>query len=161
MKRIIRFGLLLVTLLTGLCTQLHAQSTAMTVFMNDGTTQTFIMAEEDQVYFSNNTYLVVNQVNASEITNIRLDEIRKIVCEETESIPENQVPAVSILPNPVHDVMVLRNLNGSQRVQIYSINGQLMKSFEASSGQNIDVSDLSIGLYLVKTQSCTLKMIKL
>lgn len=161
MKCFIRLGLLLITMLTGVCTQLTAQSALMSVFMNDGTIQTFNMQEEDQVYFSNNTYLVIDQVSVSNVTNISLAEIRKITCEETMGTPENQKQVVTILPNPVHDVMTIRNLNGNQKVQIYSISGQLLRSFEANGDQSIDVSGLPIGLYLVKTQSCTLKMIKL
>lgn len=161
MKCFIRLGLLLITMLTGVCTQLTAQSALMSVFMNDGTIQTFNMQEEDQVYFSNNTYLVIDQVSVSNVTNISLAEIRKITCEETMGTPENQEQVVTILPNPVHDVMTIRNLNGNQKVQIYSISGQLLRSFEANGDQSIDVSGLPIGLYLVKTQSCTLKMIKL
>lgn len=161
MKRFIRLGLLLIAMVTGFCTQLSAQSALMSVFMNDGTVQTFIMEENDQVYFSDNTYLVIEQVSVSNVTNISLAEIRKITCEETMDVPENQVPSVSILPNPVHDVMTLRNLKGSQKVQIYSIHGQLVKSFEANGDQDVDVSSLPVGLYLVRTQSCILKMIKL
>ena len=161
MKQLVRLGLLLVAMVMGFCTQLSAQSALMSVFMNDGTVQTFIMEENDQVYFSDNTYLVIEQVSVSSVTNISLAEIRKITCEEVMDIPENQAPSVIILPNPVHDVMTLRNLNGNQKVQIYSISGQLVRSFETNGDQSIDVSGLSIGLYLVRTQSCTLKMIKL
>lgn len=161
MKRFIRLGLLLVALVTGFCTQLSAQSTLMSVIMNDGSIQTFIMEENDQVYFSDNTYLVIEQVSVSSVTNIRLVEIRKITCEETMDVPESQVPSVTILPNPVHDIMTLRNLKGNQKVQIYSIHGQLVRSFEANGDKDVDVSNLPIGLYLVRTQSCILKMIKL
>ena len=161
MKQLSRLVLLLVVFILGTFAQLSAQSTSMSVFMNDGTIQTFNMQEEDQVYFSENTYLVIEQVSVSSVTNISLAEIRKITCEEVMDIPENQAPSVIILPNPVHDVMTLRNLNGNQKVQIYSISGQLVRSFETNGDQSIDVSGLSIGLYLVRTQSCTLKMIKL
>lgn len=161
MKQLSRLGLLLVVFILGTFAQLSAQSTSMSVFMNDGTIQTFNMQEEDQVYFSENTYLVIEQVSVSSVTNISLAEIRKITCEEVMDILENQAPSVIILPNPVHDVMTLRNLNGNQKVQIYSISGQLVRSFETNGDQSIDVSGLSIGLYLVRTQSCTLKMIKL
>ena len=161
MKQLSRLVLLLGVFILGTFAQLSAQSTSMSVFMNDGTIQTFNMQEEDQVYFSENTYLVIEQVSVSSVTNISLAEIRKITCEEVIDIPENQAPSVIILPNPVHDVMTLRNLNGNQKVQIYSISGQLVRSFETNGDQSIDVSGLSIGLYLVRTQSCTLKMIKL
>ena len=82
MKHLIRLGLLLVAMATGICTPLSAQSTSMSVFMNDGTIQTFNMQDEDQVYFSDNTYLVIEQVSASSVTNISLADIRKITCEE-------------------------------------------------------------------------------
>ena len=36
-----------------------------------------------------------------------------------------------------------------------------MKSFETTGDQWIDISDLPFGLYLVKTEHQTLKMIKL
>ena len=46
-------------------------------------------------------------------------------------------------------------------MSIYAIDGRLMKSMEVRGDQDIDISDLPMGLYLVKTPSCTLKMIKL
>jgi len=56
---------------------------------------------------------------------------------------------------------MLRNLNGEETVRIYALDGRLMKSMEVTSEQHIDISDLPIGLYLVKTEHQTLKMIKL
>ena len=57
--------------------------------------------------------------------------------------------------------MRLRNLNGEETVRIYALDGRLMKSMEVTSEQHIDISDLPIGLYLLKTERQTLKMIKL
>ena len=90
-----------------------------------------------------------------------MEDIRKITCEETVGQVENHLSEVSIMPNPTHNVMVLRNLDGPQTVSIYAIDGRLIRSFEAIGDHPIDVSDMAIGLYLVKTPSCTLKMIKL
>jgi hypothetical protein len=56
---------------------------------------------------------------------------------------------------------MLSNLNGNETIQIFALDGRLMKSVEASEGQLIDISELPIGLYLVKTEHQTLKMIKL
>ena len=95
------------------------------------------------------------------ITSILLDDIRKITCEEVEDISESQQPAVSILPNPVHSLLTLHHLEGRQQVQIYALSGQLMMTMEATDGQPIDVSSLAPGVYMVKTQQCTLKMMKL
>ena len=138
-----------------------AQSTQMIVTMNDGSVQTYSMEESDRVYFEDNTYLVIDRTGSKESISIRIEDIRKITCEETVGQAENQTNEVSVMPNPVHDVMAILNLDGLQTVSIYSIDGRLIKSFEASGNQLIDISDMSIGLYLVKAQSCTLKMIKL
>ena len=74
---------------------------------------------------------------------------------------ENPDLSLSIFPNPVHDVLSFRNLQGKQTISIYAIDGRQMKTIEVSGNQSIDISELPIGLYLVKTQSQTLKMIKL
>lgn len=161
MKRFFRLGWLLVAFLASFGNPLKAQSTVMNVLMNDGTAQTFFMDDSDRVYFSDNTYLVVEQDDAASVTQIQLADIRKITCEETQKVTDNQNPAIILTPNPAHDMVVFRNLNGSHEVRIYALSGQLVKSFEATDGQPVDVSDLPIGVYLVKTPSSTLKMMKL
>ena len=160
MKQLLKRGLLLFALAIGICFHAAAQSTQMVVVMNDGTEQTYAMGESDRVYFEDNTYLVIDRL-ANNLVRIRLEDIRKITCEEIVGLSESQANEVSIIPNPVHDVMILRNLDGPQTVDIYAIDGRLIKSFETAGDQVIDISDLTIGLYLVKTQLCTLKMIKL
>ena len=142
----------------GTVLRLSAQS-VVTVWMHDGTNQSFLMSETDRVYFSGNTYLMVEE--DGNLTSILLDDIRKITCEEVEGLSEDQQPAVSLMPNPVHNLLTLRHLEGRQKVQIYALSGQLMMTTEASEGQPIDVSGLAAGVYMVRTQSCTLKMMKL
>ena len=164
MKSIFKRGLLLMAFTMGLLFQLTAQSTLMTIQMNDGTERTYSMTENDRVYFEDNDKLVVEiavygRSETSERFN--LADIRKITCAETEGISENSSTSVCLSPNPVHDVVLLRNLKGKESIQIYALDGRLMKSTEASEGQLIDISDLPIGLYLIKTESSTLKMIKL
>jgi len=56
---------------------------------------------------------------------------------------------------------MLHNLDGVETVSIYSIDGRLMKTFETSGEEFINTEDLARGLYLVRTKSCVLKMIKL
>lgn len=138
-----------------------AQSTQMVVTMNDGSVQTYSMMESGRVYFEDNTYLVIEEGIGKDVVRIPMSDIRKITCEEEVGLPENQAAAISILPNPVHDVMMLHNLDGKQTVSIFAIDGRLMKAFEVSGDEAIDVSAFPVGLYLVRTQSSTLKMIKL
>ena len=118
------------------------------------------MAESDRVFFENNTSLIVEQGTATDV--IPLADIRKISCSEVlGSQSENAMANVSLTPNPVHDVMMLHNLNGVETVSIYSIDGRLMKTLETSGEEFINTEDLARGLYLVRTKSCVLKMIKL
>ena len=161
MKQLFRRGLLLIMLTIGMVYGMTAQSTQMVVTMNDGSVQTYSMMESVRIYFEDNTYLVIEEGNGKELVRIPMSDIRKITCEEEVGLPENQAAEVSILPNPVHDVMVIHNLDGKQVVSIYAIDGRLMRTFEASSNEAIDVSAFPVGLYLVRTQSSTLKMIKL
>ena len=164
MKSIFRHGLLLATLILGLTFHLAAQSTLMTLYMNDGAERAYYMTEDDHVYFEDNETLVVEIAafgKGIRSDRYNLTDIRKITCAETEGVGEESNAPVCLSPNPVHDAFMLLNLNGKETIRIYALDGRLVKSIEVEGSQLIDISDLGIGLYLVKTQSCTLKMIKL
>ena len=161
MKQWIRRGLLLAVLAIGTALQLSAQS-EVTVWMNNGAVQTYYLAENDRMYFEDNEKLIIETgLYTKDIYSILLADIRKITCSETDGTAEENAQPMTIFPNPVHETLTLRNLNGKESIHIYALDGRLVKSAEAIGNQPIDISDLSIGLYLVKTQSCTLKMIKL
>ena len=160
MKSSIKRGLLLIAICLGMLIPLAAQSTQVVVMMNDGSEQTFAMSEADRMYFEDNETLVIEMLAIKNVVRINLDDIRKIICHEMEGTAENESQVV-ISPNPVHDVLLIRNLSGKQTVSIYAIDGRLMKTFEANGDQAIDIAELPVGLYLVKTQSSTHKIIKL
>lgn len=160
MKSIFKHGLLLLTFIFGLAFHLAAQSTQMTIHFNDGSERSYYMSENDRVYFEDNETLVV-ELAPTKSDRFNLADIRKITCAETESVSEVSNASVQLFPNPSHDAFLLRNLNERQTVSIYALDGRIMKSFETTVDQWIDISDLPIGLYLVKTEHQTLKMIKL
>ena len=161
MKRLINRGLLLLALILGMAFGMEAQSTQVVVTLNDGTEQNYTMTESDRMYFEDNTILVIEINEYKNTVRIPLADIRKLTCLETEGTHENEATALSIFPNPVHDALVIRNLQDSQTVSIYALDGRLMKTFAASGEQAIDISDFAMGIYLVKTESATLKMFKL
>ena len=160
MKSIFKRGLLLLAFILGLAFHLAAQSTQMTIHFNDGTERSYYMSEYDRVYFEDNETLVV-ELAPTKSDRFNLADIRKITCAETESVSEASNASVQLFPNPSHNAFLLRNLNERQIVSIYALDGRIMKSFETAGDQWIDISDLPIGLYLVKTEHQTLKMIKL
>lgn len=161
MKRFLQRGLLLLTFTLGLVFHLAAQSTQMTIYMNDGTEHSYYMSEDDRVYFDDNETLVVETSLYTKSDRFNLANIRKITCTETEEVNEEAGYSIYLSPNPVHDVFILHNLNGRQCVSIYALDGRLVKTTKIAEDQPVDISDLGIGIYLVKTEHQTLKMIKL
>ena len=164
MKRIFKRGLLLTVLTLGLVFHLVAQSTQMTIHMNNEDERSYIMTENDRVYFENNETLVVEIAvynKGLRSDRFSLADIRKITCHEVEGVSEDSNTSVCLVPNPVHDAFMLRNLNGKETLHIFTLDGRMVMSVEASENQLIDISGLPVGLYLVKTEHQTLKMIKL
>lgn len=161
MKHILKCGLLLTALVMGLAFHLTAQSTQMTIYFNDGNEKSYLMTPSDRVYFEDNEILVVETTVTMRSDRYNLADIRKITCAETVGITEDSGDLPSLSPNPAHDAFILNNLDGEETIQIYALDGRLMKTMEVTNDQRIDISDLPIGLYYVKTERQTLKMIKL
>lgn len=162
MKRLFQRGLALLALVFGVFLQLAAQSAQINITMQDGSEQAFMLSHTDRIYFEDNTFLVLDgDILTKNEVKIALADIRKITCGEFVGLEEDEANAPCVYPNPVHDVLTLSNLGEVQPVSIYAIDGRLVKSLETNGEQPIDVSGLPIGVYLVKTQSATLKMIKL
>lgn len=55
---------------------------------------------------------------------------------------------IQIFPNPVSDVIRISGIDNGQTVQIYNVDGRLVKS--EAFDQKIDVSQLSAGVYVLK-----------
>ena len=72
-------------------------------------------------------------------------------------------PTIVMYPNPASDYFTLNET--TSKVQIFSITGQLVKSFDANqtAGYQFSVSDLNQGLYIVKTfdENNEMKVLKL
>ena len=156
--------MLLAAFILGLVFHLVAQSTQMTIHLNDGTERSYFMAESDRAYFEDNETLVIEIAAYSKgvrSDRFNLADIRKITCTETEGLLEEANTPLWISPNPTHDAFILHNINGKETIQIYALDGRLVKSAEVTGDQLVDISDLPNGLYLVKTELCTLRMIKL
>ena len=158
--KLLRQGLLLLALTFGLAFLNAAQSTQLIVTMTDGSQLSYDMTDADRFYFEDNTNLVIETGNKG-VVRFALSAIRKITRMDTTGQAENITSEVGIMPNPAHDAVKLVGIDGVQTVNIYAIDGRLMQSFEITGDQTIDISGLPIGLYLVRTQSTTLKMIKL
>ena len=155
-----KIGLLL-TFIIGLFLYGNAQSTEVQFIITtiDGLEQTYPLTGGNHIWFENGTTLDLEIGDV--IIEYALADIRKITCCELENLSEKQSTSAYLFPNPVHDAFLLYNLGNNQTISIYTLDGRLVKSVEVTENQPIDISNLPLGLYFVKTNSCTLKMIKL
>jgi chitodextrinase len=83
----------------------------------------------------------------------------------TASVDSSDFETFKMYPNPVSGNKIYFNVSDDIAIEIYSILGKLVKSSEITNTKNnIDVSDLSKGIYLVKVNSgnqfITKKLIK-
>lgn len=82
-----------------------------------------------------------------------------------DDIDDFAVNNVKIFPNPVVDILEIRSLEGVDSVSVYDVFGKLVfTKIPSGSSQNMDMSGLTSGLYLVEITigdaTRTLKIIK-
>ena len=137
-----------------------AQNVTLVVTTTNGQEQTYQLTEEGQLYFNNGESLVIED-GAGATVSFQLAEIRKIVCSEVTNAQENAASKLQVLPNPSRDCFVVKNLSDPCQGRIYSLDGRMVKEFEASEGSVIDISAFTSGMYLLHINGQTLKLMKL
>ncbi|MCH4156216.1 MAG: T9SS type A sorting domain-containing protein [Muribaculaceae bacterium] len=66
-----------------------------------------------------------------------------------------------VFPNPADSYIQIKGLNGTYSISIYGVDGALVKTTSASSEDQIDVSGLAGGLYILKVNNQAVKFRKL
>ena len=69
------------------------------------------------------------------------------VKEEGESV------ALSVMPNPANDVIRVNGVNGTEEVNIVNTLGQVVKTARLSDGESLNISDLSAGVYMLRSEN--------
>jgi len=129
----------------------------------DGTVQGFSVAQAGKLYFeTNNLYVKIDATTAP--TTIPVTIIRKITFSSTPlSTPtfgENKNHLV-LYPNPGSEVIRIKSdANEDLKIKIYSLTGQLVQQGVYLPNQDIDVSRLNSGFYLVQVNGLTIKFSK-
>lgn len=83
----------------------------------------------------------------------------------TLSTGTNELTDVSLSPNPTTGIVNVLGINTLDKIDVYSTNGQLIKTFsEDSNLEQIDIASFEAGVYFAKIQSNsgnkTIKLIK-
>ena len=162
MRKLISKLLITTAFLVGIASHATAQGTSVNLILTltNGEEQTLMLSDQSQLHFDNGESLVIDDGNGTTMT-FPLANIRKIVCAELTDLQESPASQLQILPNPSYDHFIIRNLSGTGTARIYALDGRLMKSFEATEGQVVDLSGLSSGMYLLHLDGQTLKLMKL
>lgn len=86
--------------------------------------------------------------------------IRPVVGKKYEYTQISEYPQVyvEVYPNPASDMLYINSINSIYEVEVYSLNGQLLKQQQNVS--HIDVSSLSQGIYMVRVKGDTFTVTK-
>ncbi|QIG89307.1 T9SS type A sorting domain-containing protein [Chryseobacterium sp. POL2] len=68
------------------------------------------------------------------------------------SVNQDETSAITIFPNPTKDYFSLKGITDFSKISIFSTEGKLVKSFN-SKQDSYDISDLSIGIYLISIKN--------
>lgn len=74
-------------------------------------------------------------------------------------LESNTEQFVALYPNPVSDVLFLE-LKDISRIQILSVSGQVLLDFDAAQTHQLDLSNLSQGVYFVRVNNEALRFVK-
>lgn len=75
-------------------------------------------------------------------------------------VDENGETLLSVYPNPAKETIRIEGLEPNAEVSFYNVLGMLVKQVNANADQEINVSDLATGLYLVRCGRQTLRFVK-
>ena len=70
-----------------------------------------------------------------------------------DDVNESFTSNLHVMPNPAKDVINVTGLNDNEEVSIYNTLGQLVKTARLSNGQSLSISDLSAGVYVLRSEN--------
>lgn len=75
-------------------------------------------------------------------------------------VDDEQVANLALYPNPANDIIRIEGLESSAEVKIYNTLGELVKTVVVGGNAEINVSELSAGLYVVRCGETSLRFVK-
>lgn len=125
-----------------------------------GGDQVFTVSEAGKLYFDNG-YLYIND-GTSIPYSFEVAAIQKMTFNSLSSVDNIEADNITVYPNPTSNYLRINNsLHSQGSYTLYSIDGCLLKRGRYANNESIDISNLSTGLYILKTEDKTLKISKL
>ena len=135
-----------------------AQSVTFNIVKTDGTTAQYVMSSDAKIYYSDTQLFLDN--NGTTVS-YNLSELRKAFFTTNDNTNEIENQQLAIYPNPAKDVLRIANIADNQEVTIYSINGAVLKKVIVSEDDEINISELRSGMYVVNAGNMFSKFIKM
>ena len=138
--------------------------TGLRVTYSDGTTQGFVVADSGKLYFSDGQ-LMIQTAAAASPTSLPVNIIQNITFDNSllsasGTTPVNKAKYL-LYPNPSSEFFRVKTDGNSKfEIRIFSADGKLLRSGKYTSEENIDVAGLPAGLYLVRIENETFKLLK-
>lgn len=155
MKRTLLLALMLIG---ALCA---AGQATVTVVGNDGNNRQFAVDATGEIYFGTDYMAVMPTASSSELTVIQMDDVRKVLFDGQVNIVNVSETSLTLTPNPATGSFTLHGMGSEpQTVTVYSISGAKVMQGRHSDGEQIDISALAKGIYMVRAGMSIVKLIK-
>lgn len=141
----------------------HANAQSILIIKKaDNTQQAYNLSDIQKLTFSD-TNLVVNVIDGTTPT-LAKSEVKSIVFNnENSGIGEDLADETKVIvfPNPSSDfIYVETNKEEASEITIYNTQGQLVIRAKMPSGYPINISSLVAGVYVLKVENQTIKLLK-
>lgn len=136
--------------------------TNIVVVMNDGTENSMEVSAAGKIFFENSTLFIDD--GASNTVSFSISNIQKIYFDAYSKLESYSFEGekVMLYPNPAQDFFsIATNLSDPFPISIFSIDGKLIQSYVSSNQENIDISNLKSGFYIVRVNNVSIKLCKL
>lgn len=101
--------------------------------------------------YANQSNVIVKFVFTSDYgNNVFVDNIE--ILDSPVGIEDVDDSSLAIFPNPVKDVLTINYDKAISQIDVYDVNGKLVKTF-TTVGSTVNVSDLSSGVYMLNLQT--------
>jgi len=157
MKNLKKLLISLLLLCSALCANAQAE---VTVVENNGTTSTIVVSNLGKIYFSaERMYIDAGEGSVSEFA---VSDIRKMTFNTVTDIKNYKNEANMLLyPNPATNFFkIAAESEQTLHVQLFSLTGQLLTDTYCQTDEAVNISELQSGIYFVKVNGATFKLLK-
>lgn len=158
MKKLLKLTLVLLALLLAVPLRAAVNPVTLAVQTRDNAKHMFVLADQPNVTFEGED-LVVTCVNST--TTFALpDVIRFTYLNATDAVEELKVDDTTV--DFKDGVIVINQLKAGATVEVYSVDGRLVRQLKAHEGGNysLDLGELPTGVYIIKADRVTYKIAK-